>query len=317
MGEGRGSKASLATTGRPGGTSTWLDAWPGMRRDEPLARHTQYGIGGPADWFLLVKDASGLGELLRRCHRDGIPVSVLGAGSNTLVLDGGVRGVVLKLNERRMRVIDDQTVELSAGYMMPRAALDCARRGLGGLEFGIGIPGTCGASVRGNAGAFGREIRDVLVECDTIAPDGTPCTFDAAACGFAYRHSRFKEDLAGHIVVAARLRVARDDPAAVRTRTEEITAQRKATQPWGIRSLGSVFKNPPGDHAGRLVDAAGLKGHRAGGAQISTKHANFIVNVDNATAADVLALVDIAHDTVLERFGIDLEPEIALVGDPR
>jgi len=295
----------------------WLDAWLGIRRDEPLSRHTQYGIGGPADWLLTVNDTDQLAELVRRCHREGIAVSVLGAGSNTLVLDGGIRGLVLKLSDRRMHVVDEETVELSGGYMMPRAALDCARRGLAGLEFGIGIPGTCGASVRGNAGAFGREIKDVLVDCDTIAPDGSLLTLSNRDCAFAYRHSRFKEDLVDHIVVAARLRVHRDDPALVRARTEDITAQRKATQPWGIRSLGSVFKNPPGDHAGRLIEAAGLKGHRSGGAQISPRHANFIVNVGRASAADVLTLVETAHDAVLERFGVDLEPEIVLVGEPR
>jgi UDP-N-acetylmuramate dehydrogenase len=242
---------------------------------------------------------------------------VLGAGSNTLVLDGGVRGLVVKLTDRSLRALADDVVELSGGYMMPRAALDCARKGIAGMEFGIGIPGTCGASVRGNAGAFGTEIKDVLIECETIASDGARHRFSADECGFAYRHSRFKEDLAGHVVVAGRFSVHRDDPALVRARTEAITAQRKAAQPWGIRSLGSVFKNPPDDHAGRLVEAAGLKGRRVGGAQISPKHANFIVNVDKATAADVLTLVGVAHDTVYERFGVDLEPEIVMVGEQK
>jgi UDP-N-acetylmuramate dehydrogenase len=295
--------------------SDWLDAWPGVKRNERLARHTQYGVGGPADWFLVLDDPAPLQQLLPRCAQSGIPVSVLGAGSNTLVLDGGVRGLVVKLTDRSLRALADDVVELSGGYMMPRAALDCARRGIAGMEFGIGIPGTCGASVRGNAGAFGTEIKDVLVECETFASDGERHTLGAAECGFAYRHSRFKDDLADHVVVAARFTVHRDDPARVGARTEEITAQRKATQPWGIRSLGSVFKNPPDDHAGRLVEAAGLKGRRVGGAQISAKHANFIVNVDKATAADVLTLVGVAHDTVFERFGVDLEPEIVMVGE--
>jgi UDP-N-acetylmuramate dehydrogenase len=197
--------------------------------------------------------------------------------------------------------------------MMPRAALDCARRGLAGLEFGIGVPGTCGASVYGNAGAFGTEMRDVLIECAVVAPDGEPRTLTNAECGFEYRHSRFKGDLRGHIVTSARLRVQRDEPAEVRARTDAVQAQRKATQPYGVRSLGSVFKNPPDDKAGRLIEAAGLKGRRAGGAQISPKHANFIVNADHATAADVLALVKLAHDEVRQRFGVELEREIVLV----
>ena len=294
----------------------WLADLPGVRRDEPLARHVQYGIGGPADWYLKVTDRATLPGLLARCHESSVPVTVLGAGSNTLVLDGGVRGLVVEMADKRMQVIDDTTVELAAGCMMPRAALDCARRGIAGVEFGIGIPGTCGASVRGNAGAFGTEIKDVLIDCDALDPAGAEHRLTAAECGFAYRHSRFKDDLAGWVVTAARLRVHRDDPAAVRRRTDEVTAKRKASQPWGTRSLGSVFMNPPGDHAGRLVEAAGLKGRRVGGAMVAHEHANFILNVDHASAADVLELSDIAHAAVQEKFGVDLHREIAVVGEP-
>ena len=295
----------------------WLEREPGVRRDEPLARHTQYGIGGPADFFLTLHDPERLTELMPRCRATGVPFTVLGAGSNTLVLDGGIRGLVVRMADRRLRVVDDATVELSGGHMMPRAALDLARKGIAGLEFGIGVPGTVGASVRGNAGAFGTEIKDVLVDCDTIDGDGRHHTFAAADCGFAYRHSRFKEDvLRDHVVVSARFRTHPDDPVAVRARTDAIQAQRKAAQPYGIRSLGSVFKNPPGDYAGRLVEQAGLRGRRIGGAQIAEKHANFIVNVSHASAADVLALAELAHAAVLEQFGVDMEREIVVLGEP-
>jgi UDP-N-acetylmuramate dehydrogenase len=296
----------------------WLASWPGARRDEPLARHTQFGIGGPADWLVTAGDAAALAELLRRSHATGVPVFLLGAGSNTLVLDGGIRGLVVRLGDqlRRWRALDPTTVELGGGCMMPRAALDLARRGLAGMEFGIGIPGTCGASVRGNAGAFGTEIRDVMLDCDVLDAAGERHRLTTAECGFAYRRSRFVDELAGRVVLSARFRVHADDAAAVRARTDAVTAQRKAAQPWGTRSLGSVFKNPPGDHAGRLVEAAGLKGRRVGGAEISVKHANFILNADHARAADVLALADLAHDTVLEQFGVDLEREIVCAGDP-
>jgi UDP-N-acetylmuramate dehydrogenase len=252
-----------------------------------------------------------------RCKQTGVPFTVLGAGSNTLVLDGGIRGLVVRMSDRHMRVVDDGTVELSGGYMMPRAALDLARKGIAGMEFGIGIPGTTGASVRGNAGAFGSEITDVMVECDTIDGDGAHHTLTAAQCGFSYRHSRFKDDLLDHVVVAARFTVHRDDPVATRQRTDAIQAKRKASQPYGIRSLGSVFKNPPGDYAGRLVEAAGLRGRRIGGALISDKHANFIVNMSHASAADVLALAELAHAAVLEQFGVDLEREIVVLGEPQ
>ncbi|MFN2450952.1 MAG: UDP-N-acetylmuramate dehydrogenase [Candidatus Dormibacteria bacterium] len=293
----------------------WLDGLADVRRDETLARHTQYGIGGPAQWFARVNDRARLAELLRGCHDIGVPVTILGAGSNALIGDAGIRGLVVKMTDRRLRLIDDGMIELSGGYMMPRAALDCAKQGYAGMEFGIGIPGTCGASVMGNAGAFGREMSDVLVDCDALTPGGAGLTLAAADCGFGYRDSRFKQDLAGHVVVAARLIVHRDDPVKVRRRTDRVQADRKASQPIGLRSLGSVFKNPPGDFAGRLIQAAGLRGRRLGGAQIAPTHANFILNLGSATAADVLGLIALAHDTVLERFGIDLEREIALVGD--
>jgi UDP-N-acetylmuramate dehydrogenase len=293
----------------------WLDIFPGVLRDEPLARHSQFGVGGPARWFVTTRDVAVLAELLRRCHDSGVPVTMLGAGSNTLISDDGIDGLVIRHNDRRLRVIDADTVELGAGAMMPRVALDCATRGLAGIEFGIGVPGTCGASVYGNAGAFGTEMADVLVDCTALDQTGSSTTLPADACDFGYRHSRFKDDLRGSVIVSARLRVHPDDAAAVRERTDAIQAERKASQPYGIRSLGSVFKNPPGDKAGRLIEAAGLKGRRSGGAQISSKHANFIVNVDHAQASDVLSLVRIAHDSVQQQFGVDLEQEIVVLGD--
>lgn len=294
----------------------WLLQWPGVLADEPIGKHSQYGIGGPADFYRDVSDPSELAGLMQRCHSAGVAVTVLGAGSNALVLDGGIRGLVIKLTDRRLRRLGDGITELSGGYMMPRAALDLAKQGVAGLEFGIGIPGTTGASVFGNAGAFGSEIKDHLVDCDALTPAGAMVTLTNAECDFHYRDSRFKRDLLGHIVVNARFRTRLDEPTEVRARTDAIQAQRKASQPYGIRSLGSMFKNPPGDHAGRLIEAAGLKGRRIGGAEISSKHANFVTNVASATAADVLALADLAQQTVRERFAVELEREIIVVGEP-
>lgn len=293
----------------------WLDREPGVLHDEPLARHSQFGVGGPAQWFAKVDSVGVLSTLLHRCHDSGVGVTMLGAGSNALILDAGIRGLVVRFDDRHLRVIDAGSVELGGGRMLPRVALDCARRGIAGLEFGIGVPGTLGASVAGNAGAFGTEMRDVVTECSALDPNGDVMTVSAAGCDFSYRHSAFKDALRGHVVTAARLRSLRDDPAAVRARTDAVQAQRKATQPYGVRSLGSVFKNPPGDAAGRLLEAAHLKGRRVGGAAISAKHANFIVNVDGATARDVLELADLAHDTVLRQFSVDLVREIVVLGD--
>ena len=296
--------------------SEWLAGFAGAQRDEPLSRQSQFGVGGTADWFLKVRDPETMRRLVRACAEHDAPLTMLGAGSNALILDGGIRGVVVRYDDRHLRRVADDAVELGGGCMLPRAALDCARQGLAGLEFGIGVPGTCGAGVYGNAGAFGAEMADVLVDCTALTPDGDECVLTAADCGFAYRYSRFKDQLRGHVVTAARLLVHSDDPASVRRRTDDVQRTRKATQPYGVRSLGSVFKNPPDDSAGRLVDACGLKGRRQGGAEIAPKHANFILNVANATAADVLELVRVAHDTVQERFGVDLEREIIVLGEP-
>ncbi|MBV8195420.1 MAG: FAD-binding protein, partial [Candidatus Dormibacteraeota bacterium] len=176
----------------------WLDAFPGVSRDEPLSKHSQFGVGGPAQWFARVRDSATLSELVHRSSDSSIPVTMVGAGSNALILDEGVRGLVVRFDDRHLGVVDDETVELGAGCMMPRAALDCARQGLAGLEFGIGVPGTCGASVYGNAGAFGTEMKDVLVDCTVLTPHGEPLTLDREACAFAYRQSRLKSELRDH-----------------------------------------------------------------------------------------------------------------------
>ena len=285
-----------------------------MRRDEPLKQHSQYGIGGPADFYKDVADDDELARLLRAATEHGITVTIIGAGSNTLISDDGIAGLVIKPVAKTMREIGADTLELSGGYMLPRAALDCAKLGISGLEFGIGIPGTCGASVRGNAGCFGREIKDVLLDCTALSPAGEEMKFTNAECGFSYRESRFKHDLLGYVITSARFRVTRSGPDEIRRHTDEIQAQRKSTQPYGVRSIGSVFTNPAGDKAGRLIEAAGLKGRQIGGAQISPKHANFIVNVENATAADVMALVELAENEVERQMGVHLVREIVVLG---
>jgi UDP-N-acetylmuramate dehydrogenase len=286
-----------------------------VRLQETLARHSQFGIGGPADAFVRVDDLSLLPELVARCTDSGVPLTVLGAGSNALILDGGVRGLAVRLASKELDVAAG-VATLSAGTMLPRAALDLAAKGWAGMEWGIGVPGSCGASVFGNAGAFGGEVASSLFECEVVARDGSTRWLAAADCGFGYRDSRFKHDLDGHVVMRGRFVVTRDAIPGVRARTEAVQAERKRTQPYGVRSLGSTFKNPPGDFAGRLIEAAGLAGRAHGGAQISPKHANFILNVDRATAAEVLALVDLARNEVASRFDVVLEREIVLLGEP-
>jgi UDP-N-acetylmuramate dehydrogenase len=297
--------------------SDWLARWPGVQLQEPLAPHTYYGIGGLADYFLPVRDESSLPELLRRLRADGTPFVVLGWVTNTLVRDGGVEGLVLQMLTNRLQ-IEGPRVTVSAGYLMPKLAVDTAKAGLTRLEFGAGIPGSVGGSVVGNAGAFGSEVQDVLTGTRLLTPEGTERTFSNRECGFAYRESRFKgKEHAGWVVLDATFELAPGDPKAGRARIQEIQRERRRTQPTERRSLGSVYKNPPGDAAGRLIEACGLKGLRVGGAQISEQHANFIIDVGGARASDVLALMDAMRARVHERFGITLEPEIRVVGrDP-
>ncbi len=197
---------------------------------------------------------------------------------------------------------------------MPKLAAEAARAGRAGLEFAAGVPGTVGGSVFGNAGAFGGEVKDRLSGVEAIDPQGRHQSLTAEDCAFAYRQSAFKTTRGGWVIVAATFRTDADSPQAVRARLLEVQKHRRATQPIEQRSLGSTFKNPPGDSAGRLIDTSGLKGMRIGDAQISPKHANFIVNLGGATADDVLALMAEMRNRVFERFGIELEPEIRVIG---
>ena len=210
--------------------------------------------------------------------------------------------------------IDGDTVSVSAGLLMPKLAADTAKAGRGGLEFAAGVPGTVGGSVFGNAGAFGGEVKDRLVNAEAIDEQGGRHIVPASECAFAYRDSIFKKERPRWVIVSATFRTTPEPASAVRARLLEVQKHRRATQPIEQRSLGSTFKNPPGDSAGRLIDAAGLKGMRIGGAQISPKHANFIVNLGGATADDVLALMAEMRNRVFQRFGIELEPEVRIIG---
>ena len=293
----------------------WLRRLAGVRAQEPLARHSWYGIGGPAEYFVEPADDATAPDLLARALGDGIPCWLIGAGSNTLIADGGLPGLTIKVAWEGWSA-EDGSVRVQAGTLMPALAAQSARAGRAGLEFGAGVPGTVGASVVGNAGAFGAEVKDRLVEVEAIDPQGRRHLIEAADCAPAYRDSSFKHERRGWLVSAARFRVEPDDPARVRARILAVQRHRRATQPIDRRSLGSTFKNPPGEAAGRLIEACGLKGRRIGEAEISSKHANFIVNLGQGRADDVLALMAEMRDRVRDRFGITLEPEIQFLGLP-
>jgi len=284
-----------------------------LEKDEPIGPLTTLRVGGAADRLLLARDREGLLAGLRLAREAGVPCFILGNGSDLVVADAGIRGLVIR-NRARAVAITGATLRADAGAAMAMLVKRCTTDGLAGLEFGISIPGTLGGAVWANAGAHGGEMRDVVTRVETWDPR-TDAISELAGrdCAFAYRESRFKH--ATEVVLAAELELRRDDPSAIGSCVTEYQAQRAATQPLADQNAGSVFRNPPGDHAGRLVEAAGLKGHRIGTASVSTLHANFIVTDRGGRAADVRALGDHIRDVVTERFGMRLTYEIEFVGE--
>ena len=290
----------------------WLRTLPGIQAGHALAPHTTYRIGGPADWYLEVSD--GWGDLLRGCREHGVPLTLLGNGSNLLIADEGIPGLVARAADNSIAVTHG-VVRAGAGARMVKVAQAAEKAGLTGFEWALGIPGMVGGSVHNNAGCFGSDIASTVSTVRGFDAAGDAATWGNAECAFAYRTSALRYGaLQGGVVAGADFQLEPGDPGAIRARMEEIQEARHRTQPVSGRSTGSVFKNPPGDHAGRLVEAAGLKGHRLGGAMVSREHANFIVNSGGATAKDVAALVRLVQRTVDERFGVHLEPEIQVLG---
>jgi UDP-N-acetylmuramate dehydrogenase len=297
----------------PGLAATLGDVLPGrVRVDEPLARHTSFRIGGPADVLVVPESAADLAAVVRVAAAGAVPVFLLGGGSNMLVGDAGVRGIVVKLGPGFRRIVwDPPCVEAGGAVQLGRLARESAERGFGGLEYAEGIPGTVGGALFMNAGAYGGEIAGTVDEVEGIDREGAVVRLSRAQLAFTYRRTALPT---GFVVTAVRFRLAPDLPARVHERLEHARARRTASQPHGWANAGSIFKNPPGDFAGRLVEATGLKGTRVGGARISEQHGNFIVNEGGARAVDVQALMQQAQRAVWERMGIWLEPEVRLVG---
>ena len=281
--------------------------------DAPMAPITTLRVGGTADRLASPRNRDELLAALRLARDAGSPCFVLGNGSDLVVADAGIRGLVIRNRTRAVAVQADR-LEAEAGAPMALLVRRCTAEGLAGLEFGTSIPGTLGGATWANAGAHGGEMRDVVVSVDAWDPaDDVVRGLDSEACAFAYRDSRFKHG--GEVVLSAVLGLRRDEPSAIAARVEAHQADRMATQPLADQNAGSVFRNPPGDHAGRLIDAAGLKGLRIGSAAVSELHANFIVTDRGGRAADVRALGDRVRADVLARFGVALEYEIEFVGD--
>jgi UDP-N-acetylmuramate dehydrogenase len=287
----------------------------GIEFDCRMDKHTTLQVGGEAEALCFVKRLPELRELLLYLRAERIPAMVIGNGSNLLVRDDGFRGVIIHLGGD-LAVIDrgnrDKTM-LFAGGGVPLVHLlhFCQQEGIGGLEFLAGIPGTVGGAIVMNAGAWGREMASVVEKIELISMEGNLIHKDRSALDFSYRHLSI---LPGSVIVRAGLRVGKDNPLKVSSMVAAYLKEKKATQPLEYPSAGSVFKNPPNDYAGRLIESAGLKGTRVGGAMISEKHANFIVNAGGAKAADILTLMALARERVREKTGIDLELEIIVVG---
>lgn len=278
-----------------------------------LKKLTWFRVGGAAEVLYRPAEVQDLVAFLTRRPSD-VPVTILGVGSNVLVRDGGISGVVIRLGRSFATVaIEGELVRAGAGAPDVSVALTARDAGVGGLEFLRGVPGTIGGALRMNAGAYGREIADVLVEAKAINLNGVERTFSPDEFGFAYRHSKIGADW---IFTEATLRGRRDDPAAIAARMEEISEARVESQPVKSRTGGSTFKNPPGRKAWELIDQAGCRGLRIGGAHISEQHCNFLINDGDASAADLEALGEKARMRVKQATGVDLEWEIKIVGEP-
>jgi UDP-N-acetylmuramate dehydrogenase len=290
-------------------------------RDEPLARFTTMRVGGPADLFATVHNAHELRALVRFARTRGLRHFVLGRGSDLVIADAGIRGLVIQVRAEGSRT-DGDRYTAEAGVQMARAATETQHAGLTGLEFGLAIPGTVGGAVWANAGAHDADMAGVLESARVLFSDGTEAIVPGDELGLSYRDSRFKHadrelavDAPRDVVVEATFRLSPADPALIKARLDDIRHWRQEHQPLGLPSAGSVFRNPPGDSAGRLIEATGLKGLRIGGAVVSEKHANFIVNDQKGQAADVRRLAERVRAEVRDRHGVELAFEIEFVGD--
>ena len=283
-----------------------------LQLDAPLGPLTTLRVGGTADRMVTAESIGELIALLEMAGEADVPAGVMGKGSDVVVADAGVRGLVIRNRADRLE-IEGRTVGAASGLAMATLVKRCTSAGLAGIEFGISIPGSVGGAVWANAGAHGGEMKDVVVSVDAWSATAGRTTLANADCGFAYRHSRFKAG--DEIVLGSTLELIDGDGDQIRARVAANQTQRKATQPLADQNAGSVFRNPPDDHAGRLIDAAGLKGARIGSAQVSTLHANFIVVDRDGSAADVRSVGDHARAAVMDAFGVELQYEIEFVGD--
>lgn len=282
--------------------------------DEPMKRHTTFRIGGPADFFLLPSTVDEVRGILEICREEELPYFILGNGSNLLVSDKGYRGVIIQLYRNFSNIsVEGNEICASSGALLSQIAAAARNASLTGFEFAGGIPGTLGGAVFMNAGAYGGELKDVLKEAVVMTEQGEILTLPVEKLDMGYRTSRIKK--AGYLVLEARLVLEQGDMDKIRDITKDLTEKRVSKQPLEYPSAGSTFKRPEGYFAGKLIMDAGLRGYQVGDAQVSEKHCGFVINKGNATAADVLTLIENVREKVQEQFGVKLEPEVKFLGE--
>ncbi|MDO4804465.1 MAG: UDP-N-acetylmuramate dehydrogenase [Lachnospiraceae bacterium] len=282
--------------------------------NEDMSRHTTFRIGGPADCFVTPKNEEELRDILKVCSQEGIPYFILGNGSNLLVSDKGYRGVIIQLFRNMAGInVKGETVTAMTGALLTQIAARAASESLTGFEFASGIPGTLGGACVMNAGAYGGEMKDVLVSVRAMDANGAVRTFAKEELDLGYRHSALMDG--GYIVLSAELKLRKGDPAEILAVMEDLKCRRTSKQPLDLPSAGSTFKRPEGYFAGKLIQDAGLRGYAVGGAKVSEKHCGFVVNTGGATAEDVSGLIRYIQGKVRDQFGVDMYPEVRFLGD--
>lgn len=285
-----------------------------VRVQEPMASHTTFRIGGPADYYVMPNTPEEIAAVIRLCREENYPYFILGNGSNLLVGDRGYRGVVIQLYKNFDGIsIEGTKITAKAGAMLIRVAKEAGKAGLTGLEFASGIPGTIGGAMVMNAGAYGGEMKDVVTSVTILTKTGEVKSLSAEEMKFRYRGSVIEEE--GYIVLECTMELQPGDPETIKERMDELAVLRKTKQPIEFPSAGSTFKRPEGYFAGKLIMDAGLRGYRVGGAQVSEKHCGFVINAGGATAAEVMQLMQDVSDLVQAQFGVRLEPEVKRIGE--
>lgn len=284
-----------------------------VRVNEPLASHTTFQIGGPCDVMVFPETAEALADVIRACTEEDQPFFVLGKGSNVLVSDQGIRGVVIATERLQRLVVDGTTVTASAGLSLINVSKACAELGLTGLEFASGIPGSIGGAAYMNAGAYDGEMKDVITSVTVLDEGGLIRDIPVEEMRFSYRHSRLKDEPL--VCLAVTMQLQHGDKAEILAKVADLSERRSSKQPLEMASAGSTFKRPVGHYAGPLIIDAGLQGYHIGGAQVSTKHAGFLVNTGGATADDVIRLIHTVQAAVLRKFGVRLETEVRFIGE--